>query len=435
MSITIFRDDDARAIFVAHGSIGTWPFNSLSAVGDAVTGTISIQNLAKKYPDDSDFFEMVTIPFGEFQDDQGVVYGANLNDAVDALNAIFQESPNGGDVPVITSSLAINVTTGDSINYTLIATDGVGYLWASIPSGLAIKNGDDRNLLGVITAGAGTYNIPMTAVNTFGSDNETLVVTVAAPPYNNTKSVKFNNNDYCVATASTANPLYRVSNGSGSGDAWTISGWFKGGNNGTSEQFILSFGSTNEDNNGRVDLMWDASAGDKRLVFRYGSKNNRLVLKTPSLSVIKNTWYHFIVTYDGGTTGASSGDINDYYGRFEIFIDGSSQTLTTSHNNYGWSGTITDGDFRIGEAVFGGKHMRNGCLVDEIALWEGDETSNVASIYNSGTPHDLTLLGSAPDHYWRMGDGDVFPTLEDNVGSLNFTMTNMTSSDIVNDTP
>jgi hypothetical protein len=34
-----------------------------------------------------------------------------------------------------------------------------------------------------------------------------------------------------------------------------------------------------------------------------------------------------------------------------------------------------------------------------------------------------------------MGDDDTLPTLTDNIGTLDFTMTNMTAGDIVNDTP
>ena len=79
--------------------------------------------------------------------------------------------------------------------------------------------------------------------------------------------------------------------------------------------------------------------------------------------------------------------------------------------------------------------MRNSARIDEVALWASDESANVAAIYNSGSPHDLSLLSSAPDHWWRMGDGDTYPAINDNNASLNFTMVNMTSADIVSDVP
>jgi len=34
-----------------------------------------------------------------------------------------------------------------------------------------------------------------------------------------------------------------------------------------------------------------------------------------------------------------------------------------------------------------------------------------------------------------MGDGDTFPTITDQISTLDFTMFNMTVGDIVNDTP
>ncbi|HHZ69131.1 MAG TPA: hypothetical protein EYN54_02375 [Methylococcaceae bacterium] len=70
-----------------------------------------------------------------------------------------------------------------------------------------------------------------------------------------------------------------------------------------------------------------------------------------------------------------------------------------------------------------------------MAIWSSDQTANVAAIYNSGTTHDLSALTTPPDNWWRMGDGDTFPTISDQISTLDFTMFNMTVGDIVNDTP
>ena len=79
--------------------------------------------------------------------------------------------------------------------------------------------------------------------------------------------------------------------------------------------------------------------------------------------------------------------------------------------------------------------MRSRCKVNELAIWDSDESSNVANIYNSGSTHDLSLLASAPAHWWRMGDGDTYPTIQDNIGTAHFVMYNMTVADIVSDVP
>jgi len=75
--------------------------------------------------------------------------------------------------------------------------------------------------------------------------------------------------------------------------------------------------------------------------------------------------------------------------------------------------------------------------VDELAIWDSDRSGDVATIYNSGTPTDLSNLTNAPLHWWRMGDGDIFPFVFD-VGSqanLIFQMNSMSAASFVNDTP
>jgi len=170
------------------------------------------------------------------------------------------------------------------------------------------------------------------------------------------------------------------------------------------------------------------------LGLRYGSKNNNLTLETANNTLPSGAWAHILITYDGGTTGNASGSILDYYNRFEVFIDGVSSSLTGSNDNYGWVGEVKAEEFKLGEYANSGKHSRN-CLINELALWDTDETANVAAIYNSGSPHDLSLLTSAPNHWWRMGDGDTFPDLQDSSGAVPFTMFNMTAAEIVSDAP
>ena len=361
-----------------------------------------------------------------------------LATAVNELNSLFSNTgTSSGAAPIITSSLAINIVEGESINYSLTGYFGSEVIWDfSNANSVTSTNGNNWNAIGGDLLTAGTHNIPVILLNANGSDSQTLVVTVSSPPYSNTKAVSINQSDFLDASATTSNPMYRSTNGSGSSDAWSVSTWFDGGTNTNKEQTIVGFGGNDNDNEGSVWIYWDASNNNKRLELRYGTKNNNLKFKTPVNSIQNATGYqHILVTYDGGTTGQDQNQLNNYYSRFKIFIDGVEQTLSLSHNNDGWSGSIKDESFRIGEASYGGKHLRAGCLVDEFALWDSDESSNIVDIYNGGTTHDLALLTSSPVHYWQMGDGDVFPVIQDKIGSLDFTMFNMVSSDIVNDVP
>jgi hypothetical protein len=91
-------------------------------------------------------------------------------------------------------------------------------------------------------------------------------------------------------------------------------------------------------------------------------------------------------------------------------------------------------NFRVGR-YSGGNYMRDNSRVDELAVWASDQSGNIADIYNSGSTHDLSALVSPPAHWWRMGDGDTYPTIQDNIGTAHFVMYNMTAADIVNDVP
>lgn len=64
--------------------------------------------------------------------------------------------------------------------------------------------------------------------------------------------------------------------------------------------------------------------------------------------------------------------------------------------------------------------------VDELAFFNSDQSANISTIWNGGTPNDISSL--SPSIWYRCGDGDTSPTLTDN-GSRgdNGTMTNFTT--------
>lgn len=356
-----------------------------------------------------------------------------LATAVNELNALFSQTGDpSGVAPVITSATTINLTEGDSLNYTLVATNGVGYEWDNIPSGVVNVEGNLRKLIGGSGLAVGTYNMTAKAVNYFGEDSETISLVVSNPPYSNTKSVNFQNQDYLGANASLLDSILgRTGGGSGSGDAWTISLWFKPSTN-TNGQTVFYFGASDVTNSGFIEVRFIGNTDKIRL--RYGSNNNYVQLSSPTDSLTHSSWNHVLISYDGGTTGASSGELSNYYSRFKIFINGSQQTTSNSHSNYGWSSAISGQNLRVGR-FSSGNYMRDNCRVDELAIWGSDQSSNISSIYNSGSTHDLEDLGTPPDHWWRMGDGDTYPNIQDNVGNATFVMYNMIADDIVTDAP
>lgn len=436
MTIRVFRQLDSNNIVIQNAGVGMRLNYELRAVGNG-DDTISIFNEPRETPGtESTFKEISSLHYAQFVDDQDAVLGADEASVVNALNAIFRQTGSSdGSVPVITSATSITVSDGDPVNYELVASNGVGYEWANIPAGLSVQNGNPRKLIGTITGGVGgsPYSVTMTATNYHGQDTETLTINVTSS-FANTKSIDCANQDWLGANAALLDAeLGRSGNGAGSGDAWTIHTWFKGGIHTNNSQTLFYFGDNDVTNGGHMYLRF--LGGSDTLRFQYGSANNYLRWEAASNALPAGSWKNVIVCYDGGTTGSSSGSLNDYYGRFTVFIDGVdvTSTGTWSHSNYGWSGGIDADNLRVGR-YSGGNYLRD-CRVDEIAIWGSDQSANIAAIYNSGTPHQLDLLASPPDHWWRMGDGDTYPTIQDNIGTAHFVMYNMTAADIVNDVP
>lgn len=430
MSITIYKDDAANAVFIEDAN-GVQFINSLQAT--LLNGFCSIHDLAK------DVDIATNVEYTQFVDKNGAGYGNTAEEVCNALNSVFSSSGTPtAELPNITSSLAVNLTEGETLNYELTADYGVAYEWdlSNVP-GVTTVEGSLRKLIGGSSLAAGTYNIPVKAINYNGEDAETIVLTVSTPPFSNTKSVQFNNQDWLGANASLLDAdLGRAGNGSGSSDAWTIAFWFKGGTSTNNGQTIFYFGDNDTTNAGHLYIRYQG--GNNRLRFRYGSSNNALNFQSADNSIPANTWTHVVITYDGGTTGASSGSINDYYGRFTVYINGVDviSAGTWTHTNYGYTGGIDPDNLRIGRYV-SGNYMQNSCKVDEFAVWDSDQSANVSAIYNSGTPFDLSTLTTGPRHWWRMGDGDTYPNLQDSgsEGNCVFVMYNMTSADIVSDVP
>ena len=425
--IKIYKDDNANAIFIEDAN-GAQFLNSLHA--SVSSSLVSVQDTSKG-------FDLVTeVLHGELVDQNGLPYGTDSIAVCNALNAMFQSSGSTGQLPVITSNTTINVTQGETINYELTADYGVGYEWDSLPSGLATVEGNIRKLVGGSSILAGTYTPTVKAINYFGEDEKTITINVATPSFSNSKSIQFQNNDYLSGSETEIDSIFgRASNGDGK--EWTISTWFKAGSHNSSVQTLVFAGGNSAPNDPFVLLYWEGNhAGRQNVSIRYGTNYNYIELSTPLRTVLNDgNWNHLLVTFDGGTTGVSSGSVSDYYSRFKIYLNGVAQTTINSNANNGINSSLEVEVFRVGRWGTSSSYLRNSCKVDELAFWNSDQSSNSSFIYNSGNTHDLSLLASPPSNWWRMGDGDTFPTLVDSIGSTDLTMNNMTVADIVNDVP
>ena len=283
---------------------------------------------------------------------------------------------------------------------------------------------------------SGVYNIPIKAINYNGEASETLVLTVDEPDFSNTKSINFEQNDYLSGDVSEIDNVFgRASNGDGK--AWTISTYFKAGSHNNSVQTIMFAGGNSSSSDPMALLYWEGNhAGRQNVSIRYGSNYNYIEKSTPIGSVSNNgQWHHIMITFDGGTTGNQSGQLSQYYSRFKVFLDGVEQTTINSHAAFGNASAFNIQVFRVGRWGTGTSYLRDSCKVDELVFWDSDQSSNIAAIYNSGVPFDLSSLSTSPSNWWRMGDEDTYPLLLDSSGTTDLTMNSMTAASIVNDVP
>ena len=255
MSIKIYKDSAANSIFIEDNN-GAQFVNSLQAtVPDT---TVTITDLSRQ-------IDIVSnADHTEFVDKNGNPYTGTATEVCNQLNAIFQSSGTPtGDAPTITSNTNINLVQGQTLNYELTATFGVGYEWENLPSGVTTVDGNIRKLIGGSSLAVGTYNITAKAYNYNGEDNKTIVLTVSTPPFSNTKSIKFPNQKWLGANAALLDSTFgRSANGSGSGDAWSLSFYYKASND-NQGQVIFYVGSNDTTNNGYIELRQVNSSGQK----------------------------------------------------------------------------------------------------------------------------------------------------------------------------
>jgi hypothetical protein len=264
-----------------------------------------------------------------------------------------------------------------------------------------------------------------------GTVNFTVTITIAQVAYTNNKSLNLNGTtSFLQGNPVSLTALERASNGDGS--AWTISMWVKPSSN-TATQTLLVYGAGDDYNGGAITLK---QQGGSSLILNYGTVYNNIILVVGNAFSAGN-WQHVLVTFDGGTTGVLSGSSTAYYSRFNIYIDGVLQSPIGVASNYGYDGVISganpsDNIFRIGRASNVHNNYYDG-TINQIAIWDTDETSNVSTIYNSGNTQDLSLLASAPSNYYEIETSVT--TITDVSGNADLTGYNFVAANLVTNTP
>ena len=189
----------------------------------------------------------------------------------------------------------------------------------------------------------------------------------------------------------------------------TISAWVKTADNGDA-MIVSKDDQTNRCFNFSANLPGGGANYTSLYLFSGGSATG--VISNTLLTA--GTWNHVMAVFKPSTY-------------MRIYVNG----VLDAENTTSIPSSIDNdpANFLIGKGLAAGYHFYGN--IDEVAVWNSDQSSNVATIYNGGAPNDISSL--SPISWWRCGDGDTAPTLTDNgSGGNNGTMINFStfSSDV-----
>ena len=369
-------------------------------------------------------------------------FGVNGNTSYIHLPVVSKQNigqgsqPDNNFVPTVADQ-TVTVTEGDVLSFQIVSSDNIVNQFAELdaPSWMTL-NQNTGVLSGTAPAFVGTSAdtivVNCKAGNAIGGTVDfTVTVTVAQVSYTNSNSLSFNGTtSFLQGNPVNMTALERTSNGDGS--AWTISLWVKPSSS-TANNTLLVYGAGDDYNGGAITLK---QQGGTSLVLNYGTVYNSIILVSGNALTV-NTWQHVMITFDGGTTGSVPADSNLYYSRFDMYVDGALQSNIGVATNGGYDGVLSganpsDNIFRIGRASNVHNNYFDGDI-NQVAIWDTDQTANLATIYNSGSVQNLSLLASPPTHYYEMESSVT--TVTDISGSADLTGYNFVPGDLVSDTP
>ena len=201
-------------------------------------------------------------------------------------------------------------------------------------------------------------------------------------------------------------------------DAFSISCWFKRTRSGVSEFLVSKQDSTS--NSRGYTLLIPFDDNKVTVVIRNNTASSGRLIVDCTTAITDTNWHNIIMTYDGSSNVSG----------INLYLDGNNDTGVTSGT---LSATISNtANFQIGAKNGSNEFSGN---IDEVAVFNSElSQSDVTTIYNSGVPNDISSMSGLVS-FWRMGDGSVYPTINDEIGSNDGTMTNMSSANFVSDVP
>ena len=305
-----------------------------------------------------------------------------------------QTLPTGSDTVVsftLTNPVSSSGVTSVDLSSTNFTTASIsGLFLEAVANKYNIPDSTDQQTEATIAALTPTNPSGEVTVK-FGSDTGDLYVWDGSDWYiydnnyawtNNTYSLSFDGSDDYMSIPDA--DIFSLGNGSGTDNAFSISGWFNADS-------IDTFYIATKDASGARE--WAFRTVSSQLHFFTFGTGGGYIGRKYSSNLSTGQWYHAVVTYDGSK--ASSG--------IKLYLNGSrvddadyaSGTFTASKN--------TTAEVRVGALQVNNTYT-NGKL-DEITIFNTElSASDVTAIYNSGVPTDLSSY--SPVGWWRMGDND-----------------------------
>ena len=371
-------------------------------------------------------------------------FGVRGNRSYYSIPVISKQTINSGSQPDINfvptvADQTVSVDEATVLNYQVISSDNIvnQFVEVDAPSWMSM-NQNSGILSGTAPAYTGTAAdtivVNCKAGNAVGGTvNFTVTVTVVdVVTYTNTKSLSFNGTSSLLQGNPTlVTALDRATNGDG--NAWSISMWVKPDTSNTGNQTLMVYGALDDYTGGAITLK---QSGGTTLVLNYGTVYDNIILVAAN-SFVNNTWQHVMITFDGGTTGVDPSSSGAYYGRFNIFVDGVNKFKIGVATNGGFDGVMSGANssnniFRFGKANNVHNNYFDGTM-NQMAIWNSDQTANIATIYDSGATQDLSLLSAPPAHYYEIETGVT--SITDIAGSANLTGYNFIAANLVSDAP
>ena len=244
------------------------------------------------------------------------------------------------------------------------------------------------------------------------------LLNVAGPSFTNTKSILFDGIDSRTETSVNYSEFDGETKGS-------FSFWFKcNRNNSNQHDTVVKVGPPYSRKTFEIELTMGSQV---KFIFTLaqGTSGKKVFVDIGNFRQ-DGLWHHILFCVDLSLSPNEN--------KTKLFVDGSEVTLSSAIGNSSFPShpaTLTVGGTTQANKSFQGN-------LDEVALWSGvDLRDDASTIYNSGVPNDLNSNGlTAPTTWYRMGDGDTYPTLIDHgTSGYNLTMINASSSDIVEDVP